>query len=50
MHAALHAAGSEVRYTEFPGVGHAAWPAAYATAELWPWMFSHRLPDASTSR
>ncbi len=43
MHAALQARGSEVRYTEFPGVGHAAWPMAYATTELWPWMFAHRL-------
>ena len=45
MHAALKAFGNEVRYTEFPGVGHGSWEAAYATAELWPWMFAHRLPD-----
>lgn len=47
MHAALKAHGNDVRYTEFPGVGHGAWPAAYATKELWPWMFSHR---AASSR
>jgi len=50
MHAALQVRGDEVRYTEFPGVGHAAWPAAYATAGLWPWMFSHQLPPASAGR
>ena len=36
--------GGVVRYTEFPGVGHGSWEAAYATAKLWPWMFAHRLP------
>ncbi len=45
MHAALQARGDDVRYTEFPGVGHGAWPMAYATPGLWPWMFSHRLGD-----
>jgi predicted peptidase len=44
MHAALEKRRDEVRYTEFPGVGHGSWEAAYATAELWPWMFAHRLP------
>lgn len=41
MHAALQQRGVEVRYTEFPGVGHAAWVPAYETPGLWPWMFSH---------
>jgi hypothetical protein len=44
MNAALKALGVDVRYTEFPGVDHGSWPMAYVTAELWPWMFSHRLP------
>jgi len=44
MHAALQARGTEVRYTEFPGVNHGSWQAAYATKELWPWLFAHRLP------
>ncbi|WP_158881594.1 dienelactone hydrolase family protein [Rhodanobacter sp. L36] len=43
MNAALKALGDDVRYTEFPGVDHGSWPMAYATAELWPWMFSHQL-------
>ncbi len=42
MNQALIKAGGEVRYTEFPGVNHASWAPAYATPELWPWMFSHR--------
>jgi len=45
MHTALKARGDDVRYTEFPGVGHGSWEAAYATSELWSWMFAHRLPD-----
>jgi predicted peptidase len=44
MHAALQARGTEVRYTEFPGVNHGSWQAAYATKELWPWLLAHRLP------
>ncbi|WP_266170473.1 alpha/beta hydrolase-fold protein [Dyella subtropica] len=43
MHAALEARHAEVRYTEFPGIKHDSWTPAYATAELWPWMFGHRL-------
>ncbi|TCV95898.1 prolyl oligopeptidase family protein [Luteibacter rhizovicinus] len=44
MNAALKARNSEVRYTEFPGVNHGSWEKAYATTELWPWMFSHTTP------
>ena len=44
MHAALQARGAEVRYTEFPGVNHGSWQAAYATKTLWPWLLAHRLP------
>lgn len=44
MYAALLKAGDEVRYTQFAGVGHGSWVPAYATPQLWPWMFSHRLP------
>jgi predicted peptidase len=32
----------EPRYTEFPGVGHGSWTPAYATPELWDWMFSQQ--------
>jgi predicted peptidase len=40
MNDALKAAGGEVRYIEYPGVGHNSWDNAYAEAELFPWMFS----------
>lgn len=42
MVAALKAAGASPRYTEYPGVGHNSWSAAYATDELWDWMFAQR--------
>jgi enterochelin esterase-like enzyme len=41
MAAALKKAGHEVRYTEFPGVGHNSWVPAYDTTALWPWVFGH---------
>jgi predicted peptidase len=42
MIAALKAAGAAPRYTELPGVGHDSWTTAYATDELWDWMFAQR--------
>jgi predicted peptidase len=42
MVAALKAAGAAPRYTEFPGVGHNSWTAAYATEELWTWLFAQK--------
>ena len=43
IHAAFQAAGSDARYTEFPDANHNAWDAAYATPELWQWLFAqHR--------
>ena len=47
MHQALEKRGDAVRYTEFPGVGHASWIPAYDTAALWPWMFSQRLVEST---
>ena len=43
MHAALKAAGAEVRYSEFEGVNHGAWDRAYAEPELVAWLLAHRL-------
>jgi predicted peptidase len=41
--AALKAAGStRVRYTEYPGVPHNSWDAAYAEKELATWLFAQR--------
>ncbi|WP_240151217.1 prolyl oligopeptidase family serine peptidase [Luteibacter jiangsuensis] len=42
MNAALVKLGKEVKYTEFPGVNHGSWEKAYATPDLWDWMFSHK--------
>ncbi|MGE7139496.1 prolyl oligopeptidase family serine peptidase [Luteibacter sp. NPDC031894] len=42
MNAELVKRGKEVKYTEFPGVGHGSWEKAYATPDLWAWMFSHK--------
>ena len=42
MIAALKEAGAKPRYTEYPGVGHNSWSAAYATEELWTWMFAQK--------
>jgi predicted peptidase len=41
-YAALRAAGADVRYTEFPDANHNAWDPAYATPELWDWLWAKR--------
>ncbi len=38
----LRAAGADVRYTEYPGVGHNSWDRAYAEPDLPDWLLSHR--------
>lgn len=43
MAKALRAAKANVRYTEYPGVGHNSWDKAYAEPELVPWLLSHKL-------
>lgn len=42
MASALEAIGAPYRYTEFPGVDHNAWDAAYATEGLATWLFAQR--------
>ena len=42
MIAALKTAGATPKYTEYPSVGHSSWLKAYATAEMWDWMFAQR--------
>lgn len=42
MFAALRAAGADVQYTEYEGVGHNAWDRAYGDAQLWTWLFAQR--------
>jgi predicted peptidase len=43
MAEAIKALGAEVRYTEYPGVGHDSWDKAYAEPELVNWMLSKTL-------
>jgi predicted peptidase len=43
MVAALQRAGGNVRYTEYPGVGHESWDLAYADANLTHWMLAQRM-------
>lgn len=42
MAEALKQAGGDVRYTEFAGTDHNAWDPAYASEELWPWLWRQR--------
>lgn len=44
---AMKGAGGSPRYTEYPDVGHGSWKAAYATTEMWDWMFQQRRPRDS---
>lgn len=39
---ALQTAGAKPRYTEYPGVGHNSWDAAYGTDELYTWLLEQR--------
>jgi predicted peptidase len=40
---ALKAAGGNVRYNEYEGVGHNSWDKAYGEAEIFPWMLAQKL-------
>jgi predicted peptidase len=42
---ALRALDAPVRYTEYRGVMHESWDAAYAEQELMPWMLGHAAPE-----
>lgn len=39
-YAALKNLGADVRYTEYPGVGHNSWDNAFAEKDLLPWLIS----------
>ena len=45
--AAMKAAGSSPRYTEYADLGHGAWDRAYGDEDLWQWLFAQRLTKAS---
>ena len=34
--------GTQLRYTEYPGVGHESWLLAFEEPELLSWLFSHK--------
>jgi predicted peptidase len=42
----IKALGGDVRYTEYPDVGHGAWVPAYADPELATWLFAQALTSA----
>ena len=44
MNEALKAAGADVHYMEYPGVGHNSWDKAYDEPEFMPWLLSKSLP------
>lgn len=43
MTAALRAVGGDVKFSEYPGVGHAVWTKVFAERGLMPWLLSQRL-------
>lgn len=38
----LKAKGTDVRYTEYPGVNHNSWDNAFLECGLMPWLFGHK--------
>jgi predicted peptidase len=44
---ALRKIGSQVKYTEYPSVGHDVWIRAYGEPELVEWLFAQRRRDLS---
>lgn len=46
---ALKAAGGNVRYREYEGIGHNSWDKAYAEPEFLPWLLAQRLGHPTAS-
>ena len=42
---AINAAGGRAILTEYPGVGHGSWVPAFASREMWDWLFAQRRGD-----
>ena len=42
MVAAIKKAGGQIKYTEYPDVGHNSWEGAYSDPNLLEWTFSHQ--------
>jgi predicted peptidase len=47
--AELKKAGANVKYTEYPGVGHNSWDKAYATDELYTWLLDQSKSKRKTA-
>jgi predicted peptidase len=45
---ALKANQGNVKYNEYPGVGHDVWMQVLAETELMPWLLAQRLPAGAT--
>ena len=43
MNEALKASGGNVKYTEYPGVGHNSWDKAYGEPDFMTWLLSQHL-------
>lgn len=43
----LHKAHANLRYTEYPKMGHAVWKKAFAEPDLLPWLSSQKLGQAA---
>lgn len=50
MNEAMKALGGDVRYTEYPGVGHDSWNKAYDEAGLLKWMLSKSLTGNAAAK
>jgi predicted peptidase len=48
--AALKKAGADVKYDEFPGVGHNSWDRAYAKDELYTWLLAQSKNTSKAAR
>lgn len=46
---ALKAAGNDIKYTRYPGVGHDCWTQSYNNKELFEWFLQHKRGDQGTA-
>ena len=46
---AIRQAGGSPKYTEYPGVGHNAWDAAYRDPSLYDWLFAQKLTTSGNN-
>jgi predicted peptidase len=42
IYGAFRQAGSPVKYTEYPGIGHNSWDPAFSDLRLWRWLLQQR--------